>query len=219
MQYGFVKTAALTPSIRVADCAYNARQIIEVLRGAAAAGAEIACLPELCITGYTCGDLFFQPVLQQGARDALADVLRDTAEPLLLRAFLAADKPVLAICRGIQLMNVALGGDLYQDIKPFEHVPHNDHWGKIHTVTVRRDTLLSRILGQDTVLVNSQHHQAVDKVAPGLVLSALSEDGIVEGIEKPDAKFCLGVQWHPEWLSAADPAMQGIFDAFVAACK
>ena len=136
-----------------------------------------------------------------------------------IRAFLAADKPVLAICRGIQLMNVALGGDLYQDIKPFEHVPHNDHWGKIHTVTVRRDTLLSRILGQDTVLVNSQHHQAVDKVAPGLVLSALSEDGIVEGIEKPDAKFCLGVQWHPEWLSAADPAMQGIFDAFVAACK
>lgn len=85
MQYGFVKTAALTPSIRVADCAYNARQIIEVLRAAAAAGAEIACLPELCITGYTCGDLFFQPVLQQGARDALADVLRDTAGlPLLL---------------------------------------------------------------------------------------------------------------------------------------
>ena len=84
MQYGFVKTAALTPSIRLADCAYNARQIIEVLRGAAAAGAEIACLPELCITGYTCGDLFFQPVLQQGARDALADVLRDTAGlPLL----------------------------------------------------------------------------------------------------------------------------------------
>lgn len=84
MQYGFVKTAALTPSIRVADCAYNARQIIEVLRGAAAAGAEIACLPELCITGYTCGDLFFQLVLQQGARDALADVLRDTAGLSLL---------------------------------------------------------------------------------------------------------------------------------------
>ena len=144
------------------------------------------------------------------------NVLRDTAEPLLLRAFLAADKPVLAICRGIQLMNVALDGDLYQDIKPFAHVPHNDHWGKIHTVTVRRDTLLSRILGQDTVLVNSQHHQAVDKVAPGLVLSALSEDGIVEGIEKPGAKFCLGVQWRPE-VSIADPAMQGIFDAFVAA--
>ena len=144
---------------------------------------------------------------------------RDDFEFAMFPAVYDSGKPILGICRGIQLMNVALGGDLYQDIKPFEHVPHNDHWGKIHTVTVRRDTLLSRILGQDTVLVNSQHHQAVDKVAPGLVLSALSEDGIVEGIEKPDAKFCLGVQWHPEWLSAADPAMQGIFDAFVAACK
>ena len=147
------------------------------------------------------------------------NLLRDAAEPLLLRAFLAADKPVLGICRGIQVMNAVLGGDLYQDIKPFEHLPHNDHWAKVHTVTVRRGTLLSRILGQDTVLVNSQHHQAVDRVAPGFTLAALSEDGIVEAIEKPDAKFCLGVQWHPEWLSDADPAMQGLFDAFVNACS
>ncbi len=147
------------------------------------------------------------------------NLLRDTAEPLLLRAFLAADKPVLGICRGIQVMNAVLGGDLYQDIKPFEHLPHNDHWTKVHTVTVRRGTLLSRILGQDTVLVNSQHHQAVDRVAPGFTLAALSEDGIVEAIEKPDARFCLGVQWHPEWLSDADPAMQGLFDAFVNACS
>ena len=146
-------------------------------------------------------------------------LLRDAAEPLLLRAFLAADKPVLGICRGIQVMNAVLGGDLYQDIKPFEHLPHNDHWAKVHTVTVRRGTLLSRILGQDTVLVNSQHHQAVDRVAPGFTLAALSEDGIVEAIEKPDARFCLGVQWHPEWLSDADPAMQGLFDAFVNACS
>jgi putative glutamine amidotransferase len=147
------------------------------------------------------------------------NLLRDAAEPLLLRAFLAAEKPVLGICRGIQVMNAVLGGDLYQDIKPFEHLPHNDHWAKVHTVTVRRGTLLSRILGQDTVLVNSQHHQAVDRVAPGFTLAALSEDGIVEAIEKPDARFCLGVQWHPEWLSDADPAMQGLFDAFVNACS
>ena len=147
------------------------------------------------------------------------NLLRDAAEPLLLRAFLAADKPVLGICRGIQVMNAVLGGDLYQDIKPLEHLPHNDHWAKVHTVTVRRGTLLSRILGQDTVLVNSQHHQAVDRVAPGFTLAALSEDGIVEAIEKPDARFCLGVQWHPEWLSDADPAMQSLFDAFVNACS
>ena len=147
------------------------------------------------------------------------NLLRDAAEPLLLRAFLAADKPVLGICRGIQVMNAVLGGDLYQDIKPFEHLPHNGHWAKVHTVTVRRGTLLSRILGQDTVLVNSQHHQAVDRVAPGFTLAALSEDGIVEAIEKPDAGFCLGVQWHPEWLSDADPAMQSLFDEFVNACS
>lgn len=147
------------------------------------------------------------------------NLLRDAAGPLLLRAFLAADKPVLGICRGVQVMNAVLGGDLYQDIKPFEHLPHNDHWAKVHTVTVRRGTLLSRILGQDTVLVNSQHHQAVDRVAPGFTLAALSEDGIVEAIEKPGARFCLGVQWHPEWLSDADPAMQGLFDAFVNACS
>ena len=147
------------------------------------------------------------------------NLLRDAAEPLLLRAFLAADKPVLGSCRGIQVMNVVLGGDRYQDIKPCEQLPHNGHWAKVHTVTVRRGTLLSRILGQDTVLVNSQHHQAVDRVAPGFTLAALSEDGIVEAIEKPDAGFCLGVQWHPEWLSDADPAMQGLFDAFVNACS
>ena len=146
------------------------------------------------------------------------NVLRDTAEPLLLRAFLAAGKPILGICRGIQVLNAFLGGELYQDIKPLEHVPHNDHWAKIHTVTVRRGTLLAEILKQDTVLVNSQHHQAASRVAPGLEIAALSEDGFIEALEKPDAKFCLGVQWHPEWLSEADPRQQALFDAFVKAC-
>ena len=97
--------------------------------------------------------------------------------------------------------------------------PHNDHWAKIHTVTVRRGTKLEQILGQDTVLVNSQHHQAVDRIAPGLTLAALSEDGIVEAIEKPDAKFCLGVQWHPGGSAPPTPPCRGLFDAFVAACR
>ena len=108
--------------------------------------------------------------------------LRDAAEPKLLHAFLAAGKPILGICRGIQVLNAFLGGELYQDIKPLEHVPHNDHWAKIHTVTVRRDTLLAEILKQDTVLVNSQHHQAASRVAPGLEIAALSEDGFIEAL-------------------------------------
>ena len=147
------------------------------------------------------------------------NVVRDAAEPALFKAFLDAGKPVLGICRGIQLMNVALGGTLYQDIAPLAHVPHNDHWAKVHTVTVRRGTQLSSMLGRDTVLVNSQHHQAIDRLAPGLVLSALSEDGFVEGVELPSSRFCVGVQWHPEHLSAADPIQQGLFDAFAAACR
>lgn len=145
--------------------------------------------------------------------------VRDTAEPLLLKAFLAADKPVFAVCRGIQMLNVALGGNIYQDIAPFETCTHNDHWDKIHKVIVRRGTLLRSILSTDQAMVNSQHHQTANRTAPGLAVSALSEDGFVEALEKPDARFCLGVQWHPEWLSAEDPAQQALFDAFVKACR
>ncbi len=147
------------------------------------------------------------------------NIPRDTVEPLLLKSFLAADKPVFAVCRGIQMINVALGGNLFQDIAPIADCPHNDHWDKIHTVTVRRGTLLRSILQADRVTVNSQHHQAVDKLAPGLMVSALSPDGFVEALEKPDARFCLGVQWHPEWLSAEDTQQQALFDAFVQACR
>ncbi len=98
MKYGFIKTACATPALRVADCAYNARQIIEAVRSAGAQGVEVLCLPELCITGYTCADLFFQPTLQQGALDALDEVARGTA-----------DVPVL-FCVGLPLVH---GGKLY----------------------------------------------------------------------------------------------------------
>ena len=95
------------------------------------------------------------------------NLLRDAAEPKLLRAFLAADKPVLGICRGIQVMNVVLGGTLYQDIKPFEHVPHNDHWAKVHTVTVRRGTLLSRYVGEEpTSQVTGLYNQIMCEQLP-----------------------------------------------------
>ena len=95
------------------------------------------------------------------------NLLRDAAEPKLLQAFLAADKPVLGICRGIQVMNVVLGGTLYQDIKPFEHVPHNDHWAKVHTVTVRRGTLLSRLLRQDRSHQHQGHAERCGHAAVG----------------------------------------------------
>ena len=98
MKDGFIKTACATPALRVADGAYNARQIIEAVRSAGAQGVEVLCLPELCITGYTCADLFFQPTLQPGALDALDEVARGTA-----------DVPVL-FCVGLPLVH---GGKLY----------------------------------------------------------------------------------------------------------
>ncbi len=183
--------------------------------------AEALQYPGLLLPGG--GDI--EPALYGEARDpacGVPNLLRDAAEPKLFHAFLKADKPILGICRGVQLMNVALGGTLYQDIKPLAGVPHNDHWCKVHTVTVRHGTLLEKLLGADapkTLLVNSQHHQAAKKIAPGLTLSALSEDGFVEALELPEASFCLGVQWHPERLSDADPRQQAIFDRFVEACS
>ncbi len=184
-----------------------------------AAVTEAMQYPGLLLPGG--GDI--EPALYGEERDPACgepNALRDAAEPLLIHAFLKADKPILGICRGVQLMNVALGGTLYQDIKPLAQVPHNDHWCKVHTVTVRRGTLLEKLLGPNApkpLLVNSQHHQAAKQIAPGLVLSALSEDGFVEALEKPDACFCLGVQWHPERLSGSDPRQQALFDAFVKA--
>lgn len=183
--------------------------------------AEAMQYPGLLLPGG--GDI--EPTLYGEERDpacGVPNLLRDAAEPKLFHAFLKADKPILGICRGVQLMNVALGGTLYQDIKPLAEVPHNDHWGKIHTVTIRHGTLLEKLLGEDapkTLLVNSQHHQAAKQIAPGLTLAALSEDGFVEALEKQDAFFCIGVQWHPERLSGSDPRQQAIFDKFVEACR
>jgi putative glutamine amidotransferase len=133
--------------------------------------------------------------------------------------------PVLAICRGIQVLNVALGGSLYQDIE--EQVPgaqkHNWHPGYArnhlpHTVDVSPQTRLARILGTTTLPVNSRHHQALKKVAPGLAVAARSPDGIIEAVEGEDHPFAIAVQWHPEDL-ITDERAQRLFDALVDACR
>lgn len=146
---------------------------------------------------------------------------RDHAEMKMLEAFLSTGKPILGICRGEQLMNVFFGGTLHQDIAAVATSCHDDYPRKNrgnHEVSVTRGTKLAEIMGQETFLANSLHHQAVDKVAPALILAATSEDGIVEGIEHPAHPFCIGVQWHPEHMSAYSKLQRRIFDAFVDAC-
>jgi putative glutamine amidotransferase len=150
---------------------------------------------------------------------------RDTVEIALVRWAMEEGLPVLAICRGIQVLNVALGGSLYQDIE--EQVPgaqkHNWHPGYArnhlpHTVDVSPQTRLARILGTTTLPVNSRHHQALKKVAPGLAVAARSPDGIIEAVEGEDHPFAIAVQWHPEDL-ITDERAQRLFDALVDACR
>jgi putative glutamine amidotransferase len=146
---------------------------------------------------------------------------RTQFELAITRQAVAADKPVLGICGGQQLLNVALGGTLIQHIpdevaNALAHEQPNPRTEPGHTVAVAPGTLLHRVTGMSQLPVNSAHHQAVREVAPGLVVDATAEDGVIEGIEDPRRRFCIGVQWHPEYaISEGDIRL---FAAFVAAC-
>lgn len=145
---------------------------------------------------------------------------RTEFETAIVRSALDRDMPLLGICGGQQLLNVVLGGTLYQHIPdeietPLAHEQPNPRTEPGHEVRVREGTLLHRICGVTTLSVNSAHHQAARDVGPGIVVNATAEDGVIEGIEDPRRRFCLGVQWHPEYsISTGDDR---IFDAFVAA--
>ena len=147
----------------------------------------------------------------------------DGFEIALCRAACARDLPVLAICRGHQVLNVAMGGTLIQDIPSqvtgaAEHDPEVDRWQLVHDVQVLPGTRLREILDRETVSVNSSHHQAVGKVGANLSVSAYSiQDRLVEGLEIPDRRFVVGVQWHPEAFCNRDDEFRVLFEAFVGA--
>lgn len=149
--------------------------------------------------------------------------VRDQFEFPLLNAVLEADRSILCICRGMQLLNVVRGGSLLQDIKPIQKYNHADfsHRAKFtHPVELKKGSLIAGIFGARTIQVNSLHHQAVDRLGDGLVATARSPEGLLEAIEFVDRKgFALGVQWHPEHMAAKDPSQQLIFERFVNACK
>lgn len=136
---------------------------------------------------------------------------RDDLELRLLREAVERDVPVLAICRGMQLFNVFHGGTLLQHIEGHAVRPA-DRSQPAHAVEIVAGTRLAKIFGADELPVNSRHHQGVDRPGSGLVVSARSIDGIVEGLERPDLRFAVAVQWHPE-----DQPMHGpLFRAFAA---
>jgi putative glutamine amidotransferase len=146
---------------------------------------------------------------------------RDDFELALCREALRRDLPLLAICRGHQVLNVATGGTLIQDIPSevtggLDHDPRGERWERAHDVRIHNRTQLREILGRETISVNSFHHQAVDELGQGLRVSAgTSDDRIVEGIESPGHRFVLGVQWHPEAFWNRDDGFQALFEALV----
>lgn len=149
---------------------------------------------------------------------------RDTLDISLMKEVAKTDKPVFGICRGLQVMNVAFGGTLYQDIptqcnskvlhrmeEPFDRVAH--------TVDIVENTPLIDIVNTKTIGVNTIHHQAIKDVAPKLEVTAISEDGIIEGVYMPGKKFFMATQWHPELTYFEEESSKKIITAFVNAAK
>ncbi|MCL6479247.1 MAG: gamma-glutamyl-gamma-aminobutyrate hydrolase family protein [Peptococcaceae bacterium] len=150
---------------------------------------------------------------------------RDASETALARRALAANIPVLGICRGMQVLNIAAGGDIYQDIhsqlndRLIKHFQQAPRWHPTHEILIRQGTVMASILGPGAVRVNSFHHQAVRKVADGFIVSAQSADGVIEAVEAPGLRFALGIQCHPETLWERRPLFLNLFKRLVEAAR
>ncbi|MFI8239631.1 gamma-glutamyl-gamma-aminobutyrate hydrolase family protein [Streptomyces sp. NPDC085866] len=144
------------------------------------------------------------------------DELQDAFDLQVARHALGAGLPLLAVCRGLQIVNVALGGSLEQDMGG----PGHEHRHLVHPVRIRRGTLLERATGAEKADASCYHHQRVDRPGQGLAVTATAADGTVEGLELPGARgWFTAVQWHPEDTAHEDPAQQGLFDALVSAAR
>lgn len=150
---------------------------------------------------------------------------RDIMELKLIKKAILANKPVLGICRGIQVVNAAMGGTLYQDIyeqvkdrQLIKHSQNAPRWHATHQVVIRKNSFMWDVFKTEKVSVNSFHHQAVKDIAPGFEVTAWSEDGIIEAIEYSKTNFAVGVQWHPEDLWKRDALQRELFKGFVNRC-
>ncbi len=158
-----------------------------------------------------------------------SDPPRDRVELRLIRWAMEDGKPVLGICRGIQLLNLARGGTLWQDLaaqcpgaSKHDYFPDQGYERDrlVHDVAIEPDSLLADVVGTTSLRVNSMHHQAVSRIGEGLRVTARSvDDDVVEGLEAPDHPFMLGVQWHPEALADRDPVMRALFRRFIEAAS
>ena len=201
-----------------------------VLEASADVEQAIAGIDGLMLTG---GDDVAPSRYGEAAHDTVtaAEPGRDEFEIALVAAARARNLPILAICRGVQVLNVACGGTLVQDIPSqmaggSEHllaVPPHQSYDLAHEIWIDKDTVLAQLMndrlnGTDTCDVNSRHHQALKALAPGFRVSATAPDGVVEAVEDPSAAFCVGVQWHPEnfWRTGE---FRSLFEGFLEAAS
>ncbi|MDR6224897.1 gamma-glutamyl-gamma-aminobutyrate hydrolase family protein [Desmospora profundinema] len=148
---------------------------------------------------------------------------RDQVETALVREMIRQGKPVLAICRGCQILAIALDGDMYQDLASqrqglLQHSQRAPRSHASHSIRIRKGTRLHRLAGSDTAKVNSFHHQAVRRVPASCILSATAPDGVVEAFEGKGGDFLMGVQWHPENMVKQDPLARALYRDFIEAC-
>ena len=149
---------------------------------------------------------------------------RDNFEIIVTKqAYTNSNKPILGICRGIQVLAIALGGKVHQDVTSVAQVQHSQNsprWVQTHFINITANTRLSKIASNNKIMVNSFHHQAVKTIPTGFEATAKTSDGIIEAIESTDKKrFCLGVQWHPEETVETDDFSKNIFKSFIKACN
>lgn len=164
------------------------------------------------------GDLAPHRYGAPGVHDSVYDVdeVQDAFDLEVARHAVHLGLPLLAVCRGLQVVNVALGGTLEQDMGG----PDGEHRHVVHPVAILRGTLLERATGVQKVEASCYHHQRVDRVGAGLAVTARAADGTVEGLELPGAQgWFTAVQWHPEDTAHEDPAQQGLFDALIRAAR
>ncbi len=159
--------------------------------------------------------------------EIMHDPARDATTLPLIREAVRRDLPVLAICRGIQELNVALGGTLHQRVHDLPgRLNHRSRkessdgpYGPAHSVILTPGGLLAALAGSEEILVNSLHSQGIDRPAPGLRVEAIAPDGQIEGVSLPQARFVVGVQWHPEYKVLENPVSAALFSAFGRACR
>jgi len=193
-------------------------------------GAVLDGLDGLLLTGSPSNVEPFHYGGPPSREGTLHDPDRDATTLPLIREAVRRDMPVLAICRGIQELNVALGGTLHQRIfempERFNHrprrrpmtIPESERYGPAHSVVLTPEGLLARLAGATEIMVNSLHGQGIDRPAPGLLVEAVAPDGQIEAVSLAGARFVVGVQWHPEYQPLANPFSRALFAAFSQAC-